>query len=127
MPTDNIRVQHGSVHPIGVTIENQMFFISENHAQELVDDLTWAIAASKAGPNAEYVKLPGKTKFNWKALQIPTDDSVDKVLDEYFSRKKEKTKKLSPYPSWCCQKCGAQIGWVGRVLIGLHRCEKSPK
>ncbi len=28
------------------------------------------------------------------------------------------------YPSWCCQRCGEQIGWLGRfVFFGLfHRC-----
>ena len=31
------------------------------------------------------------------------------------------------YPSYCCQKCGEQIGWLGR-LIGAalpdwHRCQ----
>jgi hypothetical protein len=34
------------------------------------------------------------------------------------------------YPSYCCQKCGEPIGWIGRFFqflrIPLHRCEKKP-
>jgi hypothetical protein len=30
------------------------------------------------------------------------------------------------HPSWCCQKCGAQIGWLGRFFqllrVPLHTC-----
>jgi hypothetical protein len=33
------------------------------------------------------------------------------------------------YPSWCCQRCGAEIGWIGRAWdflgIRLHRCRTS--
>jgi hypothetical protein len=31
------------------------------------------------------------------------------------------------HPSYCCPKCGAQIGWTGRFFqflrIPLHRCK----
>ena len=31
------------------------------------------------------------------------------------------------YPFYCCQKCGEQIGWIGRFFqflrVPLHRCE----
>jgi len=34
------------------------------------------------------------------------------------------------HPSYCCPKCGEQIGWTGRffqfIRIPLHRCEKKP-
>ena len=27
------------------------------------------------------------------------------------------------YPSWCCQKCGEPIGWLGRFIFSfLHKC-----
>ncbi len=34
---------------------------------------------------------------------------------------------MSEYPSWCCPRCGAQIGWLGRALDAilpwrLHAC-----
>lgn len=31
------------------------------------------------------------------------------------------------FPSWCCQKCGENIGYVGRFLLMglLHKCQKS--
>ena len=31
------------------------------------------------------------------------------------------------YHSWCCQKCGEPIGWVGRFLFGglFHTCTKT--
>ena len=32
------------------------------------------------------------------------------------------------HPSYCCQKCGEQIGWIGRffqsIRVPLHRCKK---
>jgi len=30
--------------------------------------------------------------------------------------------KKQKYPSYCCQKCGALIGWIGRVLP-FHKCK----
>ena len=35
------------------------------------------------------------------------------------------------HPSYCCQKCGEQIGWIGRffqfIRVPLHRCEETKK
>lgn len=32
------------------------------------------------------------------------------------------------HPSWCCQKCGNRIGWIGRfVLPFLHKCKEISK
>jgi hypothetical protein len=35
------------------------------------------------------------------------------------------------HPSYCCQKCGEQIGWTGRFFqflrISSHRCEETKK
>jgi len=28
------------------------------------------------------------------------------------------------FPSYCCQKCGEQIGYVGRFLSLLHKCKQ---
>ena len=35
-------------------------------------------------------------------------------------------KQESKYPSWCCQKCGAAIGWIGRFIFSglLHKCKE---
>ena len=34
-----------------------------------------------------------------------------------------------PYPSYCCPRCGEQIGWVGRffnaIIPGWHKCRPS--
>jgi hypothetical protein len=31
-------------------------------------------------------------------------------------------------PSWCCQKCGENIGWLGRfVFTFLHKCKEDAK
>ena len=34
------------------------------------------------------------------------------------------------HPSYCCPKCGEQIGYIGRFFqflrIPLHRCKKKP-
>ena len=28
------------------------------------------------------------------------------------------------YPSYCCQKCGELIGWLGRVMP-FHKCKEN--
>ena len=31
-------------------------------------------------------------------------------------------------PSWCCQKCGNTIGWIGRFIVPfLHKCKEISK
>jgi RNA polymerase-binding transcription factor DksA len=31
-------------------------------------------------------------------------------------------------PSWCCQKCGNNIGWIGRFVFPfLHNCKEASK
>lgn len=45
-----------------------------------------------------------------------TDQELRKA---YFA-----TSKPRRYPSYCCQKCGDQIGWVGRFMFPfLHKCD----
>lgn len=38
---------------------------------------------------------------------------------------------MKAYPSYCCQKCGETIGWLGRFLEKIygdsHNCEKQEK
>jgi hypothetical protein len=35
--------------------------------------------------------------------------------------------KVDP-PSWCCQKCGENIGWLGRFVFPfLHKCKGDTK
>jgi hypothetical protein len=31
------------------------------------------------------------------------------------------------HPSYCCQKCGEQIGWLGRLLWFIHKCKREVK
>jgi len=49
-------------------------------------------------------------------------------LDEYETSWGKKGRK---YPSYCCQKCGEQIGWLGRFLhymkLTIHKCKKNIK
>ena len=39
--------------------------------------------------------------------------------------------KRMTHPSYCCPKCGEQIGWTGRffqfIRVPLHRCKKPYK
>jgi len=34
---------------------------------------------------------------------------------------------MNKFPSWCCQKCGEHIGWLGRLFTALlpfwHKCK----
>lgn len=38
---------------------------------------------------------------------------------------------MTNYPPYCCQKCGDQIGYIGRffqfIRVPLHRCEETKK
>ena len=44
MPTPNIRIQHGSTKPIGISFEDvPIQFISEERARSLIEDLKWAL------------------------------------------------------------------------------------
>jgi hypothetical protein len=32
------------------------------------------------------------------------------------------------HPSWCCQRCGENIGWIGRFVVPfLHKCKETTK
>jgi len=37
---------------------------------------------------------------------------------------------MNNHPSYCCPKCGEQIGWLGRFfnffIPNYHRCERKP-
>jgi hypothetical protein len=56
MPSEKIRIQHGSAHPVGLQVnKDRMTFISLNEAIELRDDLNWAIERIN-----EYEKNDGK-------------------------------------------------------------------
>jgi hypothetical protein len=47
MPSENIRVQHGSTKPIGISFEDiPIQFISVERAKSLIEDLSWALARS---------------------------------------------------------------------------------
>ena len=50
--------------------------------------------------------------------------------DEALERKAENARELGldyepdiKYPSYCCQKCGEFIGWLGRVMP-FHKCKE---
>ena len=32
------------------------------------------------------------------------------------------------HPSWCCQSCGDDIGWIGRFIFPFfHKCKEASK
>jgi hypothetical protein len=50
--------------------------------------------------------------------------------DEALERKAENARELGldyepdiKYPSYCCQKCGELIGWLGRAMP-FHKCKE---
>ena len=50
--------------------------------------------------------------------------------DEALERKSENARELGldyepdiKYPSYCCQKCGEFIGWLGQVMP-FHKCKE---
>ena len=72
---------------------------------------------------------------------VPTPENVGKNLDaitaikealanEALDKKAENARELGldyepdiKYPSYCCQKCGEFIGWLGRVMP-FHKCKE---
>ena len=51
--------------------------------------------------------------------------------DEALKRKSENARELGldyepdiKYPSYCCQKCGEFIGWLGQVMP-FHKCKET--
>jgi hypothetical protein len=59
-----------------------------------------------------------------------TDENILKIADHLLEEKRKEleTEKNKPkkYESYQCQKCGSNIGWLGRFLFGglLHECKK---
>ena len=54
-----------------------------------------------------------------------TETEVVRDALNYYSNAVEEWDREN-HPSYCCQRCGEQIGWVGRLLSlivpGWHRC-----
>lgn len=61
-----------------------------------------------------------------RTVAIDGDGNVER--DESYDLPVRIIHPLPDYPSWCCQKCGEEIGWIGRFLLPfLHRCDVHAK
>ena len=52
--------------------------------------------------------------------------SFEKEIQEMVNARVAAIKKRNP--SWCCQKCGNNIGWIGRFVFPFfHKCKEDSK
>jgi hypothetical protein len=52
--------------------------------------------------------------------------SFEKEIQEMVDARVAAIKKRNP--SWCCQKCGNNIGWIGRFVFPFfHKCKEASK
>lgn len=106
----------------GVSVENfgdrefiirhssERWYQGRSYLVNLGGDPRWDITEENIHAAADY--LLGK-----KLQEMNAAKEAEKKIEEA---------KKSKYPSYCCQKCGEEIGWVGRFLFSgmLHECKK---
>jgi hypothetical protein len=52
--------------------------------------------------------------------------AFEKEIQEMVDARVAAIKKRNP--SWCCQKCGNNIGWIGRFVFPFfHKCKEASK
>jgi hypothetical protein len=57
-----------------------------------------------------------------KMLITAFNEQINKMVDARVAAMKES------HPSWCCQKCGDDIGWIGRFVFPFfHKCKEDSK
>jgi hypothetical protein len=57
-----------------------------------------------------------------KLLIQAFEQEIQKMVDARVAAMKES------HPSWCCQKCGDDIGWIGRFVFPFfHKCKEDSK
>jgi hypothetical protein len=57
-----------------------------------------------------------------KMLITAFNEQINKMVDARVAAMKKRN------PSWCCQKCGNNIGWIGRFVFPFfHNCKEASK
>jgi len=57
-----------------------------------------------------------------KMLIVSFDEQIQKMVDARVASIKRR------HRSWCCQKCGNNIGWIGRFVFPFfHKCKEDSK
>jgi hypothetical protein len=57
-----------------------------------------------------------------KMLVDAFEQEIQKMVDARVAAMKER------HSSWCCQKCGDDIGWIGRFVFPFfHKCKEANK
>ena len=57
-----------------------------------------------------------------KLLIQAFEEQIQKMVDARVAAMKER------HSSWCCQKCGDDIGWIGRFVFPFfHKCKEASK
>ena len=62
------------------------------------------------------------TQVAAKMLVDAFEQEIQKMVDARVAAMKER------HSSWCCQKCGDDIGWIGRFVFPFfHKCKEASK
>jgi hypothetical protein len=62
------------------------------------------------------------TQVAAKLLISAFEKEIQEMVDARVAAMKER------HPSWCCQKCGDGIGWIGRFVFPFfHKCKEASK
>lgn len=57
-----------------------------------------------------------------KLLIVSFEEQIQKMVDARVASIKRR------HRSWCCQKCGNNIGWIGRFVFPFfHKCKEDSK
>jgi hypothetical protein len=57
-----------------------------------------------------------------KMLIVSFDEQIQEMVDARVASIKRR------HRSWCCQKCGNNIGWIGRFVFPFfHKCKEASK
>ena len=70
--------------------------------------------------SAKFAELIVKETMQVVANNLPQNtylDVADAVIEHFGVT-------MNKYPSYCCQKCGELIGWLGRI-IKFHKCKST--
>ena len=70
----------------------------------------------------EGLSVNAATQEAAKMLISAFEEEIQKMVDARVAAMKKRN------PSWCCQKCGNNIGWIGRFVFPfLHNCKEASK
>jgi hypothetical protein len=70
----------------------------------------------------EGLSVDGATQVAAKMLIDAFEEQIQQMVDARVAAIKKR------HSSWCCQKCGSNIGWIGRFVVPfLHKCKEASK